>query len=347
MTILVRLPNWLGDLVMSGAFVRACAEFYGGPVDVIVKRELAPLAPLLGPVGEVVPFGREDARSLRRWVRLHRVAAGGRRYDRFFCLPDSFSSALGAFASRSRHRIGYAHEGRSLLLTHAYPKPPGVHRVLEYRNLLDAYAGADGVPPPRVVLGGEALERARSPLAGPAAARPLILFNPNSAAQSRRLPPGKAAALADRLLEEFAGTLAIPGSGSERVFSEEVRRRTRRPERCVNLAGKTDGLALAALCRSADLVVSTDSGIAHLAAALGRPVAVLFGAGDPAGTAPFTEAPLEVVRAPGVDCSPCVVNRCAHAEPPCLTGIGEEQVLAACRSLLGRQLRGPDHSGGF
>lgn len=332
---------------MSGAFVRGCAERYGGPIDVIVRRDLAALAPLLGPVGEVFPFERADARSLLRWVRLHRAAAGGRRYDRFFSLPDSFSSALGAWATRSRHRIGYAHEGRSFLLTHAYSKPPGVHRVREYRNLLDAYAGADDLPRPRVWLEGEALERARSPLAGAAVARPLILFNPNSAAQSRRLPPGMAAALADRLLEEFAGTLVIPGSGAERGFSEEVRRRIRRPERCVNLAGRTDGLALAALCRSADLVVSTDSGVAHLAAALGRPVAVLFGAGDPAGTAPFTEGPMEVVRAPGVDCSPCVVNRCAHAEPPCLTGIGTERVLAACRALLGRQLRGSDYSGGF
>ena len=334
MNILVRLPNWLGDLVMSSAFVNACAEHYAGSrIDVIVKKIHSPLMGLFDGIGEIYSFDPGISRSMVPWIRFSRSIADRKKYDRFFCLPDSFSSALGAFLTRSRHRIGYAHEWRSLLLTHSYPKPLSVHRAREYRHLLDVYAGNDGLADPVVRLNASALGRVKTGLAMADAARPVILFNPNSEAQSRRIPLQKAVAIADSLLQEFDGTLVLPGADSDRSFTRAIRERLRRPARCLDLAGTTDCLELAALCHAADLVVSADSGIAHLAAALDRPVAVLFGAGDPASTAPLTPK-LAVLRATDIPCAPCVSNLCADQDPPCIMRIDEADLIRKCRALL-------------
>jgi lipopolysaccharide heptosyltransferase II len=334
MNILVRLPNWLGDLVMSSAFVNACSEHYAGSrIDVIVKKIHSPLMALFNGIGEIYSFDPSISRSMVPWMRFSRSIADRKKYDLFFCLPDSFSSALGAFLTRSQHRIGYAHEWRSPLLTHAYPKPLSVHRVQEYRYLLDAYTGNDGFANPAVRLNASALKLTKTALAGVDAARPVILFNPNSEAQSRRIPLKKAVAIADSLLQEFNGTLVLPGAESDRSFTKAIRALLRQPARCLDLAGTTNCLELAALCHAADLVVSADSGIAHLAAALDRPVAVLFGAGNPASTAPLAPK-LAILRAPDIHCAPCVLNQCTDQDPPCIMGIDEDDLIRKCRALL-------------
>lgn len=334
MNILVRLPNWLGDLVMSSAFVNACvAHFAGCRIDVIVKKIHSPLMDLFNGIGEVYSFDRSSSRSIVPWIRFSRSIADRKKYDLFFCLPDSFSSALGAFLTRSKHRIGYANEWRSPLLTHAYPKPLSVHRAQEYRYLLDVYAGNDSFANPVVRLNASAPELTKTVLARVDVARPLILFNPNSEAQSRRIPLKKAVAIADSLLQAFDGTLVLPGAESDRSFTNAIRALLRQPARCLDLAGTTDCLELAALCHTADLVVSADSGIAHLAAALDHPVAVLFGAGNPASTAPLTSK-LALLRAPDIHCAPCVSNQCTDQDPPCIMRIDEGDLIRKCRALL-------------
>lgn len=338
MNILVRVPNWLGDLVMSSAFLSACARRYPGScIDVIAKKEHSPLMSLFGGVGRVYALERRDAGSFLRLAKFHQAIGRQQRYDLFFCLPGSFSSALGGWLTRSRLRVGYQGDLRSGLLTHAYPKPSSGHRVQEYWGLLQSYAGNGPLQAPCVHLQGSRLNSVPTVLSHTSLPRPWILFNPNSEAQSRRIPLQKAAAIADKILQAMEGTLVFPGAPGDVAFIGELCCRIRQKERCLNAAGTTDCLQLAALCHSADLVVSADSGIVHLASALSRPVVVLFGAGNPAHTAPFESSNAQVLRAAGVSCAPCVSNRCAQAHPPCIMHIEDDSVLRACEELLGRR----------
>ena len=133
--ILIRTPNWLGDLIMSTGFLRAVLEtFPDSQVDIILKSgfEILPIPHR----GETILFDKnkisagEFGKSLRH-----------KNYDYFYVLPPSFSSAWMAFQSRIPKRIGYAGECRSFLLTSAkkYEMRSGSQHLLkEYLDLLSS-----------------------------------------------------------------------------------------------------------------------------------------------------------------------------------------------------------------
>src|SRR4051812_14351868 len=121
MNILVRLPNWLGDMVMSIGFLRAVQETYpDDEIDVIVKKGLEGLVPFIEGVNGTYIFSREETKGLKGIVVFGRSIKSKKRYDLFFCLPDSFSSALMGKASGAELRVGYKKELRSILLTHSF-----------------------------------------------------------------------------------------------------------------------------------------------------------------------------------------------------------------------------------
>jgi len=338
MNILIRLPNWLGDVVMSSAFVHACAIRYPEScIDVIVKKTHAPLLSAFHGVHTVYELDRRATASFARIWRFSRDIAARKRYDLFFSLPGSFSAALSGFLSGSRVRIGYRGDMRSFLLTQAYVKPASLHRVQEYLHLLDAYSrtvvSQNPVARLRIAALNDALNKLKTMLREVDFPRPWILFNPNSEAQSRRIPLEKAVAIADGILSSGAGTLILPGAKSDRPFTKSLKSALANPKRCMDMAGATDCFELAVFCLAADLTVTTDSGIAHLAAAVDRPVVVLFGAGDESNTAPFVGDNVHIIRAPGISCAPCVKNVCVHGWPRCLLNLDAPEITRKIRAL--------------
>jgi ADP-heptose:LPS heptosyltransferase len=122
--------------------------------------------------------------------------------------------------------------------------------------------------------------------------------------------------------------VAVTGSRADRELAASLTAQCRAP--LLNLAGHTSLAQLAAILRKARLAVTTDTGAMHLAAALGTPVAALFGPTAPWRTGPFGGGHL-VVRL-GLPCSPCFKRRCP--EPRCLTDLTPEVVKAACEKIL-------------
>ena len=131
--ILIRTPNWLGDMVFSSGFVRAVLEaFPESQVDLIVKSGFEKIP--LPQRGKIIPFDpkKETAGNFGRTLRAE-------NYDYFYVLPPSFSSAWMAFQSKIPKRIGYAGEYRSFLLTSAKiheMRPGSQHLLKEYLDLL-------------------------------------------------------------------------------------------------------------------------------------------------------------------------------------------------------------------
>ena len=322
MNRLVIAPNWIGDSVMSLPFLRALrAAHPGDGLAVLARRGPAAIYRAEGSAGEVLERGAfvADVAALRR-----------RRFDEAWLLPNSFRAALYARASGAPRRIGYATDRRGLLLTRALPAPaPTIHQLRDYDTLLEAH----GIPPdreaPRLPIPEAAARKAAQALAAAGLSKDrLVLLAPGSAAaQTKRWPFGRFAALGERLAERRFTCAVVIGPG-ESELGARVSRAARAP--LPVLGADLDPVELAAVLKQARLVVSNDSGPMHLAAAVGTPVVALFGPTDPGRTAP-TGAPFRVLDR-YVFCSPCFRDECPYAHE-CMEEILVADVLRACEEM--------------
>jgi len=320
MKILVRLPNWLGDVVMSTAFIAAVKQLYpDAEVDVIIKKELGGIAELIPGLNNILPFSKQEFNGLGGVYRFGK-SLRAKKYDIFFSLPNSISSAVIGWASGANQRVGYGREGGFFLLTNAGKKPVNAHRVDEYVSLLEQFT--DKIIHDRQV---------RLNIDSPVVPNNLVLINFNSEAESRRMPLDKGRHLLNLLLRDFTGVkFAFIGSPKESAFVEQIISGTADANQVENLTGKTNLAGLANLMAGAKLLLTTDSGPAHLANSVGTPVIVLFGAGNENNTAPYNKANLTVLRAGKLSCEPCVKNTCQlYGIPKCMELLDEAAIISA------------------
>lgn len=325
MKIIIRLPNWLGDVVMSTAFVAAVKEFYpGAMVDVIVKKELAGIAALIPGLNKVHPFSKQHHKGLGGVYKFGK-SLRNEHYDLLFNLPASLSSLVMARATGAKKRVGFAKEGGIFLLTNSYKAPANLHRVDEYLYLLEQFTGK--------VFTGRQVK-----LSAPSVEKNLkrVLVNFNSEAESRRMPVDKGRAVINLLTSTFSDTtFTFIGSPKEAAFVNEITDGANNRDRIENFAGKTDLAGLAGLMASSAAILTTDSGPAHLANAVGTPTIVLFGAGNEHNTAPYNKQKLSILRAGKLDCEPCVKNTCTlYGIPKCMQLLDELQMITALRVYL-------------
>ena len=326
MKILVRLPNWLGDVVMSTAFLRTLRSVWPeAAIDVIIKKGLDSLADLVPGINRHYVFDRDEWKGLKGAYRFGKKIKKETRYDMFFCLPDSFSSAVMGWASGAKKRIGFKKELRSFLLTHSFTKPTPLHRAEEYVFLLRKFIKQD-IPVPGVKL------EPRAPLIPGQ-----VILNFNSEAISRRMPVHKAVTVLNALVNQIPGAgFVCIGSKKDRDHIGNILTQSGLSERVINKAGMTPGLPdLIALIGSGAVMLSTDSGPAHIANALGVPLVVLFGAGNENNTAPFNKENRVILRLGQLPCEPCVKNTCIYGLPKCLELLDEQLIVKAVQGFLG------------
>jgi lipopolysaccharide heptosyltransferase II len=337
MNILVRLPNWLGDIIMSTGFLNALsAKYPDSTIDVIVKDSFKDFIPLLPGINNAIIFSRRQYNGIRGSFRFGRECASRKKYDLFITLPDSFSSAMTGFFSRSTRRIGYAAEMRSFLLTDAYKKPSGMHRAEEYVTIVKMLH-SDTTIPCNISLNVPELKDDKTLRQSIDADRPVILVNIHSAAQSRKLPHSKAVSLCKKLITRLNCTLLFTGTHAEKEYTNSVISSIDAPDNCINYSGKLDLVGIAQLCSLADVALSSDSGIAHLANAVGTHVVVLFGAGNEFNTAPYNSDECTIIRADGIKCAPCVSNTCRFGQVQCMHAIDENRVIETISKQIAKK----------
>jgi heptosyltransferase-2 len=324
--VLVRLPNWLGDLLLARPLLHALAAQ-------LPRAELravgpAPLIALLAPEAtrwrlEPWPPARAGRDRLVQVLRTWRP-------DAAVVLPPSFSSALFAWRVGARRRIGYAHEGRSLLLTDAPRRPQRGERHLscEYLDLARPLGVAEASAPPLAVA-AEARARALELLERDGS-RPLryAVMAPGARYGPAKRWPAESFAALGRALRAEGLEILLCGGVDEAELCATLARALGAGAR--SLAGQSDLPVQAALCAGAALTVSNDSGLAHLAAAVGCPTVVVFGSTCPAWTAPIG-ARVRVACRPPV-CSPCFRRTCAVGYR-CLLAVEPAHVLARAREV--------------
>lgn len=320
MKILIRLPNWLGDVVMSTAFVNAVRQLYpGASIDVIIKKELGGIASLIPGLNHIHLFSKQEYNGLSGVYRFGK-SLRSEQYDIYFNLPHSLSSFVMAWASGAKQRIGFNKEGGFFLLTRSFKKPAHLHRVDEYVSLLENFAGKP-IADKKVKLQADTSIEIKD----------TVIINFNSEASSRRMPLDKGRSIINALTATFKDvTFAFVGSPKEAAFVDELLIGLNNADRLQNHAGKTNLKGLAELMAGSKAVLTTDSGPAHLANAVGAPTIVLFGAGDENNTAPYNKGNLEIIRYGKLICEPCVRNTCKlYRIPKCMELLDEIKIIKA------------------
>lgn len=329
--ILVRAPNWAGDLVMATPGFRALRAGY--PNAELVLHVRAALAPLLAGApwfDAMIPIEsrlRGPGALLAEARRLRR-----RRFDLGLCLPDSFSSALLMRCAGVRSVVGYRTQGRGALLRLAVEAPPGP--VARERHVL-GLTGALGCPPCGTHLElhttaseEESVDRLLT-RHGVGSDEPLAVLAPGASyGSSKRWPPESFARVGDALAREGA-RIAISAAPHEAALARAVADAMR--VRALDLVGQLDLGATKALMRRARLVVCNDAGARHVAVAFGVPAVVLFG---PTSLAK-THMNLERVRALAADvaCRPCYRRECP-IDHRCMTRLEPRAVIEAALPAL-------------
>jgi heptosyltransferase-2 len=303
--VLVRLPNWLGDTVMALPALQGLRAARPG-TSVIAVGRWASLLEGQGVADALVPYPLErgDRRRLNAALR-------GMRADAAIVFPNSFESAFAAYQWGARMRLGYDTDMRRVLLSHSLPLPwPRLHQVDEYRGLLEAAGVAVPATEPTWRLcqdaaAGASVSALLDERGASGRASVVGLHLGASFGSSKLWPAAAFADVATRLREQGFQPVLL-GSPAEAEMAAAVL--TCAGWAVPSLVGHDRPALLPRLLARLACLVSSDTGVAHLAAAVGTPTVTLFGPTDPRLTAPRSGTALSVQgRAP---CAPCFLKRC-------------------------------------
>jgi len=313
--ILVVAPNWIGDALMAQPLLARLHEKQPAlRIEVLAPPWVAPVARRMAEVREVIeePLRHGGLQLRERWRLGRRLRQ--QDYQQAIVLPNSWKSALVPFFADIPLRSGYVGESRYGLLNLLYRKPPGKERQdmrLHYARLAEQPGTEPKAPLPQPLLRVDASEVAavkkKFGIAGDYAALcPGAEYGP-----AKRWP----------YFPELSQRLGLPavalGSAADAPAAQGIAG--------INLAGKTTLDEAIALIAGARAVVSNDSGLMHVAAALRRPLVALFGSSSPLHTPPASaEARVLWLHA---DCSPCYQRECPLGHFKCMRDMSVEMVL--------------------
>ena len=325
--ILVVAPSWIGDAVLSHPMlVRLKARDPQGAIDVLAPPWVLPVYGRMPQVRKAfsLPFGHGDVKLGER----KRFAKTLPRYDQAIVLPNSWKSALIPWHAGIALRTGYLGEMRYGLVNDARALderevPLMVERFAALAEELGAIP-VRPVPEPRLAVDAAARSATLAKF-GLATGRPVAAMAPGAEyGPAKRWPP-RHFAQAARLLHARGCDVWLFGSAKDAPITAEIAGLS--GGIATDLAGRTSLDEAIDLLSLATKVVSNDSGLMHVAAALDRPMAALFGSSSPEFTPPLS-ARARVVTL-HLSCSPCFKRVCPLGHTNCLVQLEPEQVIAA------------------
>lgn len=327
MKILVIAPSWVGDcMLMQPMLARLAQRHPGVEIDIFAPPWTASLLRQMREVHDVIinPFSHGELNLLARRRLGQQLGSAG--YDQAIVLPNSLKSALIPFHANIPLRTGFVGELRYGLLNDARrldkkKLPLMVERFAQLAEPADMEV-ARPVPHPRLASSVEQRWQVLDKL-GLSLTQPVAVFCPGAEyGIAKRWPIPYFAQLA-QYLRDAGYAVWIIGSPKDKEIGDKIVALGNGP--CRNLAGMTDLTEAIALLSCADLVVSNDSGLMHLAAALNRPMLALYGSSSPRFTPPLS-CKAQVLRVE-VPCSPCFKRKCPRGHFNCMVKLTPEQVV--------------------
>ncbi|GAB4354075.1 MAG: lipopolysaccharide heptosyltransferase II [Gammaproteobacteria bacterium] len=327
-------PAWVGDMVMAQSlFITLKNRYPAQPIDVVAPAWSLPLLARMPEVrrGIELPVGHGELKLSQR-LALGRSLRGA-HYHQAIVLPRSFKSALIPWAAKIPHRVGFRGEMRYGLLNDIRPFDKALLARTVQRYVALGQPRGEALPPPTPypeLSVDSANQRVLIEKFGLSVDRPIVALLPGAEyGPAKRWPSEYFAALANQLNDK-GYVCWVFGSKKEQELGAQIA--SGAEGGVVNLVGRTelvDVIDLMALCSHA---VTNDSGLMHIAAAVGIQVVAIYGSSSPDYTPPLTKrATIHVLE---LACSPCFERDCRFGHNDCLRRISVDQVAISVYSSL-------------
>ena len=337
--ILIVGPSWVGDMVMAQSLFRTLkARSPHVAIDVIAPAWSQPLLARMPEIRNslILPIGHGE---LKLSVRHGLGKSIEGRYRQAIVLPNSLKSALIPFFADIEIRTGWRGEMRYVLLNDMRLLSKKRYPLMIERFAALAYPPGSPLPEklpwPQLCTATEDSEAARE-IFSLDKQRPVLALCPGAEfGPSKRWPEQYYAAVADEMIRR-GWQVWIFGSANDSAVAHSIAAALA-PDaalHCHNLAGKTQLAQAIDLLAEADCVVSNDSGLMHIAAALQRPLVVIYGSTSPGFTPPLAEQ-VAILSIP-VDCGPCFKRECPLGHMKCMHGVAPARVVDAIGEVAPR-----------
>ena len=334
---LIVAPSWVGDMVMAQSLFKTLkSQNPELSIDVLAPAWCSALTDYMPEVNQLIkaPF-IHGALGINERRKLAKQLKG--EYDIAYVLPNSFKSALVPWMAKIPVRVGFIGEQRYGLLNQRYKLDKKLLPLMAQRFVALAYSkevqpvDKSTLPLPRLVVKQQDFESALT-------IHSLQLKNDQNVLV---LCPGAEFGAAKQWPVEHYSEVAsyyanqgwqvwLFGSQKDQPICSQINAASQNA--CVNLAGKTSLSEAIALMSAANLVVSNDSGLMHVAAALHKKLIAVYGSTDPGFTPPLNQnAKIERLQ---IECSPCFKRECPLGHLDCLIKLQPKQVLKAAASLM-------------
>jgi heptosyltransferase II len=346
MRILVRATNWVGDAIMALPALRAVrAKFAEAHIAIVGRPYVAEIYRGQDVCDELIAYDPKDEH--RGWSGRERLAAElrAKKFDVALLLQNAFDAAWLAWRAGVPQRIGYARDGRGILLTKSVPVPKAgeipAHEKFYYLELLRRAGWIDALTDDvhiELRVSDAARRRGMELLveAGSRAnARRIAVGAGASYGSAKCWPPDRFAAALNEFAAQADVDVILLGTPGEKAVSDAIADGLRAAP--IHLTGKTAIADLPGVLSQCHLFLGNDSGAMHVAAAVGLPVVAVFGPTDPFGTAPVTPRATIVQQRPY--CSPCFLRRCP-TDHRCMLAVTPKMVGEAMRESFAEVVSG-------
>jgi len=330
--ILIIGPSWVGDMVMAQSLFAALKQQHPqSHIDVLAPEWTRPLLARMPEIREAISM--PVTHGVFGWKQRRQIGLGLRHmnYDQSIVLPNSWKSALIPWFANIPQRTGWLGEMRYGLLNdprklNKQRLPLMVQRFVALAHpASQAHIAPDFLPPKMIA---EAVSSELNP-AKLAEQKRLVLCPGAEFGPAKQWPTSHYAALGE-LLTQQGWQVLIMGSKADAATGEQIVAGITDKQNVINLCGKTQLGEAIDLIATADQVVSNDSGLMHIAAALQKPLIAIYGPTSPAFTPPLSDN-ATILQIP-VDCGPCFQRTCPEGHHKCMQDIQPEQVLRQLQS---------------
>jgi 3-deoxy-D-manno-octulosonic-acid transferase/heptosyltransferase-1 len=342
--LIIKLSS-IGDVVHALPFLESLKKCYpGSKIDWLVEEEASQILSGHPAINRIIISGRKkwqrDILNLFKIFRVFSEAAGFYRilrlskYDIVIDLQGLFRSGFLTALSRGKRKIGMsgAREGASFFLK----EPPVLvdyeqHAIDRYLKVAEYLGCNTDNPNGEIPVLKEDKKLTDSIFTSFSEEKPVIAVNPMAKWKTKLWQADKFSKLADKLQKEMNCLIVFTGSANDRPLIEDIIKNAGgRRDEIINLAGRTGLKELAYLYSRCSLLICTDTGPMHIAAAMGCSVVALFGPTAPLRTGPYGNG--HVVIRSGIDCSPCFKKECGNTK--CMDDIAINAVFDAAGKII-------------
>lgn len=326
MKILLRLPTWIGDAVMTTPTIQALNSYYpqaefslvGSPSSIELFSKQSLNAKL---------FVDESKKAKNRYLSLYQIAQKIGKHDLALTFQNNFPSALLLFLTKSTQRIGYAKNLRSFLLTSALKPQPTLHQVEQYLHLLSPLH----IPlpsKPQLQLDCKTQKRGKKTRIG-------INAGAKYGSAKRWCESYFIEVIASLLKEDYE--VILYGGRDEIEANTRIAQALQHIaplQNFINLTAKTDLPSLIDHIASLDLFITNDSGPMHIASSQNIPLIAIFGPTQSKETSPYNSQSPVIILDKHLPCSPCKKRECPLKHHQCMKLITPDEVLNNVDQIL-------------